>query len=70
MVAAGQRLGAGKVQMGVDLVIVLATLMVVPPVRVAQSVEGTVAIGALLVLNHRPGLPLTPELRKESRSPV
>ena len=56
--------------MGVDLVIVLATLMVVPPVRVAQSVEGTVAIGALLVLNHRPGLPLTPELRKESRSPV
>ncbi|MBT9553933.1 MAG: YitT family protein [Hydrogenophaga sp.] len=46
---------AGKVQMGVDLVVVLAALMVVPPVRVAQSVVGAVAIGAILALNHRPG---------------
>ena len=48
-------LSAGKVQMGVDLVVVLAALMVVPPVRVAQSVVGAIAIGAILALNHRPG---------------
>lgn len=46
---------AGKVQMSVDLVVVLAALMVVPPVRVVQSVVGAVAIGAILALNHKPG---------------
>jgi uncharacterized membrane-anchored protein YitT (DUF2179 family) len=48
-------LSAGKVQMSVDVVVVLAALMVVPPVRVLQSVVGAVAIGAILTLNHRPG---------------
>lgn len=48
-------LSAGKVQMSVDIVVVLAALMVVPPVRVAQSVVGAVAIGAILALNHKPG---------------
>jgi uncharacterized membrane-anchored protein YitT (DUF2179 family) len=46
---------AGKVQMAVDVVVVLTALMVVPPERVAQSVVGAVAIGAILTLNHRPG---------------
>jgi uncharacterized membrane-anchored protein YitT (DUF2179 family) len=46
---------AGKVQMGVDLVVVLAAFAVLPPVQVLQSVAGAVAIGAILALNHRPG---------------
>jgi hypothetical protein len=41
--------------MSVDIVVVLTALMVVPPERVAQSVVGAVAIGAILTLNHRPG---------------
>ncbi|OOG39043.1 hypothetical protein B0B52_16300 [Polaromonas sp. A23] len=48
-------LSAGKVQLAVDVVVVLAALFVVPPVRVLQSVVGAVAIGAILALNHRPG---------------
>ena len=46
---------AGKVQMSVDLVVVLAAFWVLPPMQVAQSVVGAVAIGAILALNHRPG---------------
>lgn len=46
---------AGKVQMSVDLVVVLAALWVLPPLQVAQSVVGAVAIGAILALNHKPG---------------
>lgn len=46
---------AGHVQMGVDVLVVLAALWVVPPERVLQSVLGAVAIGAILTLNHRPG---------------
>ena len=46
---------AGHVQMGVDVLVVLAALVVVPPQRVLQSVVGAVAIGAILTLNHRPG---------------
>jgi uncharacterized membrane-anchored protein YitT (DUF2179 family) len=48
-------ISAGKVQMSVDVVVVLAALWVVPPVRVLQSVLGALAIGAILALNHRPG---------------
>lgn len=48
-------LSAGKVQMAVDVLVVLAALLVVPPERVLQSVLGAVAIGAILALNHRPG---------------
>lgn len=48
-------LSAGKVQMAVDVVVVLAALVVVSPTRVLQSVVGAVAIGAILALNHRPG---------------
>jgi uncharacterized membrane-anchored protein YitT (DUF2179 family) len=48
-------LRAGHVQMGVDVLVVLVALAVVPPERVLQSVVGAVAIGAILTLNHRPG---------------
>ena len=48
-------MSAGKVQMCVDVLVVLAALFVVPPIRVVQSVVGAVAIGAILTLNHRPG---------------
>lgn len=46
---------AGKVQMAVDCVVVLAALTVIEPLRVLQSVLGAVAISAILVLNHKPG---------------
>ncbi len=46
---------AGKVQMTVDVGVVLAALWVVPPMRVLQSVVGALAIGAILALNHKPG---------------
>ena len=46
---------AGRVQMSVDVVIVATALAVLPPLRVLQSVLGAVVIGAILVLNHRPG---------------
>lgn len=48
-------LSAGKIQMSVDILVVLAALFVVPPERVLQSVVGAVAIGAILTLNHKPG---------------
>lgn len=48
-------LSAGRIQMSVDIVVVLAAMFVVPPARVLQSVVGAVAIGAILTLNHRPG---------------
>ncbi|WP_405001019.1 YitT family protein [Hydrogenophaga palleronii] len=48
-------LSAGKVQMSVDIAVVLTALLVVPPQRVLQSVVGAVAIGVILTLNHRPG---------------
>jgi len=48
-------LSAGKVQMAVDVLVVLAALVVVSPARVLQSVVGALAIGAILALNHRPG---------------
>lgn len=48
-------MSAGKIQMSVDVLVVLAALFTVPPVRVLQSVVGAVAIGAILTLNHKPG---------------
>ncbi len=46
---------AGRIQMSVDVLVVLTALWLVPPERVVQSVAGAVAIGAILALNHRPG---------------
>ena len=48
-------ISAGKVQMAVDIGVVLVALTVVPPLRVLESVVGAVAIGAILALNHKPG---------------
>ena len=46
---------AGRVQLGVDLVVLTAALAVVEPLRGLQSVVGAVVIGGVLALNHRPG---------------
>ena len=46
---------AGKVQMAVDCVIVLAAFASVPPQRVLWSVLGAVALNGVLAMNHRPG---------------
>jgi uncharacterized membrane-anchored protein YitT (DUF2179 family) len=48
-------ISAGKVQMGVDVTVVLTALAVVPPLKVLESVIGSVIIGAFLTLNHKPG---------------
>jgi uncharacterized membrane-anchored protein YitT (DUF2179 family) len=48
-------ISAGKVQMGVDVTVVLTALAVVPPTRVLESVLGSIIIGAFLALNHKPG---------------
>ncbi len=46
---------AGKLQMGVDLCIVLASLSVVTPVALLASVLGAFALNLAISLNHRPG---------------
>ncbi|MBN9408753.1 MAG: YitT family protein [Burkholderiales bacterium] len=46
---------AGAVQMGVDCAIVLLALFVMPPLNVAWSVAGAVAMNLVLAINHRPG---------------
>lgn len=46
---------AGKVQMAVDCVIVLAAFASVPPQRVLWSVLGAVVLNGVLAINHRPG---------------
>lgn len=46
---------AGKVQMGVDIVIVLASVAVVPLPLIALSIVGSVALNLVVATNHRPG---------------
>ncbi|MBI3285661.1 MAG: YitT family protein [Burkholderiales bacterium] len=46
---------AGKLQMGVDISIVMASLLVVSPMALAASVLGAVALNLAIMLNHRPG---------------
>lgn len=46
---------AGKVQMAIDCVIVLAAFAVVEPWRIAVSVLGAVALNLVVAVNHRPG---------------
>ncbi|TBU96140.1 YitT family protein [Phytopseudomonas dryadis] len=48
-------LRAGAVQMGVDAAIVLASVFVVAPDKVALSVLGAVALNMVLAINHRAG---------------
>jgi len=46
---------AGKFQMGVDVLIVLAALFVVTPIVLLASICGAVAVNLVIMLNHRPG---------------
>lgn len=48
-------MSAGKLQMGVDLAIVLASLFVVKPSVLLASVLGAIALNLVILLNHRPG---------------
>ena len=46
---------AGKLQMGLDIGIVLASFFVVSPVAMVASVLGAVVLNLAIMLNHRPG---------------
>lgn len=46
---------AGYVQMALDVVVVLASLAVVPPAVVGLSALGAVVLNLVLSMNHRPG---------------
>lgn len=46
---------AGWVQMGIDGAILVASLAVVDPKRIAMSIVGAAALNLTLALNHRPG---------------
>ena len=49
-------LRAGKVQMGIDvLIIVLGAVMVVPLDKVVLSIRGALALNMVLAINHRAG---------------
>lgn len=46
---------AGTVQMGIDIVILLAALLVVPIAQVLLSIVGALSLNLVLAINHRPG---------------
>jgi uncharacterized membrane-anchored protein YitT (DUF2179 family) len=46
---------AGKVQMAIDCLIVVAALAVVDPLLVAMSIIGAVALNLVVAVNHKPG---------------
>ena len=46
---------AGYVQLAFDVVIITASLLVVPPANVLLSAAGAVVLNIVLALNHRPG---------------
>lgn len=48
-------LRAGKVQMGIDVLIVLGAALIVPLDKVALSILGAVALNMVLAINHRAG---------------
>ncbi|WP_230408253.1 YitT family protein [Undibacterium baiyunense] len=48
-------LRAGKIQMGIDLCIVLASFLVVSPIAMLASILGAVVLNLAIMLNHRPG---------------
>jgi uncharacterized membrane-anchored protein YitT (DUF2179 family) len=52
-----ERLGwrAGYTQMGLDVLIILVSFAVAPPLTVALSALGAVLLNLILALNHRPG---------------
>jgi uncharacterized membrane-anchored protein YitT (DUF2179 family) len=48
-------LRAGKIQMAIDLCIVLASFLLVSPIAMLASVLGAVVLNLAIMLNHRPG---------------
>ncbi len=48
-------LRAGKIQMGIDLCIVLASFLLVSPIAMLASILGAVVLNLAIMLNHRPG---------------
>jgi uncharacterized membrane-anchored protein YitT (DUF2179 family) len=46
---------AGKVQMSIDVTVILLALLVVPVDRVAYSILGAIVLNAFLWINHKPG---------------
>jgi uncharacterized membrane-anchored protein YitT (DUF2179 family) len=46
---------AGKLQMGLDVAILLGALLVVPPPLLAASILGAVLLNFALAVNHKPG---------------
>ena len=48
-------LRAGKVQMAIDVLIVLAAVAIVPLDKVALSILGALALNMVLAINHRAG---------------
>lgn len=46
---------AGKLQMGIDLCIVLASYMIVSPTAMLASIIGAIVLNLAIMLNHRPG---------------
>ncbi len=46
---------AGKLQMGVDCIIVMASFFVKSPAIVALSILGAIALNLVIAINHRPG---------------
>ncbi|WP_085316324.1 YitT family protein [Derxia lacustris] len=48
-------LSAGRVQLAIDAVIMLAAVFVIEPERVAYSLLGSVAMNVFIAINHKPG---------------
>lgn len=46
---------AGKLQMGLDVAILLGALAIVPPLLLAASILGAVVLNFALAVNHKPG---------------
>jgi uncharacterized membrane-anchored protein YitT (DUF2179 family) len=46
---------AGKLQMGMDVCIVLASFLVVSPLAMIASILGAIVLNLAIMLNHRPG---------------
>lgn len=47
---------AGKIQLGLDSLIMLAAFLVLPAANVIYSIIGAVVLSMILTINHRPGL--------------
>ncbi len=48
-------LSAGKLQMGIDISILVASFFLVSPMVLALSVFGAVLLNLVLAMNHKPG---------------